>query len=85
MHWSNWSLAVSHRIIMILHTTMTAPEHKSNFKLPKDTPYLTLTGELWGVCCDNFGANQLRYNHIALYLVIISKLSTTGVNTVQPM
>ena len=26
---------------------MTATEHKSDFKLTTDTPYLALTGELW--------------------------------------
>ena len=30
---------------------MTAAENKSQFELTKDTPYLALTGELWGVCC----------------------------------
>ena len=32
---------------------MAAAEYKSDLKLTNDTPYLTLTGELWGVCCDD--------------------------------
>ena len=27
-------------------------EHRLNFKLTKDTPKLTITGNLWGVCCE---------------------------------
>ena len=34
-------------------TAMTAVEHKSDFELTKDTPYLTLAGELWGVYWEN--------------------------------
>ena len=33
----------------------------------KSTPYLALTGELWGVFCENFGENWSRYNVTALY------------------
>ena len=33
---------------------MTATEHKSDFKLTSDTPYLTLMDELWGVYYENF-------------------------------
>ena len=33
---------------------MTATEHKSDFKLPTDTPYHALTDELWGIYYDNF-------------------------------
>ena len=34
----------------------------------KDTPYLTLTGELWGVFCEDLGENWSRFNGTALYL-----------------
>ena len=34
---------------------MTMAEYKSNIRLTKNTPYLTLTGELWGVFYDDFG------------------------------
>ena len=30
---------------------MTEAEYKSDMQLTKDTPHLTLTGELWGVYC----------------------------------
>ena len=38
---------------------MTATEHKSDFKF---------TGELWGVCYENFEENWSRYNGTALYV-----------------
>ena len=34
---------------------MTETEHKPNFEITKDTPCLTLLGELWGVFCEDFG------------------------------
>ena len=34
---------------------MAEIELKSEFELTKGTPYLTLTGELWGVYCEYFG------------------------------
>ena len=49
-------------------TLMTAAKHKSDFKLTTDTPYLALTGELWGVCGEEFWENWLRYNGTALYI-----------------
>ena len=40
---------------------MTVAEHESEFKLIADTPYLAVTGELWGVYYENFGEiNLLR-------------------------
>ena len=36
--------------------------------IKKDTPYLALTGELWGVFCEDFGENWPRYNGTALYV-----------------
>ena len=35
----------------------------------KDTPYLALTGKLWGVFCEHFLENWPRYNGIALYII----------------
>ena len=32
---------------------MAAAEHKSDIELTKGTPYLALTGELCGVCCED--------------------------------
>ena len=45
---------------------MATTEHKSDFKLKTDTPYLALTGELWGVSYENFEENWPRYNGTAL-------------------
>ena len=44
-----------------LHT-----ENESDFEHTKDTPYLTLMSELWGVYCENFQENWPRYNGTAL-------------------
>ena len=48
---------------------MTAVEHKSDFDLTKNTPYLTLMDEVWDICCEDLGENWSRYNGIALYSV----------------
>ena len=42
-------------------------KRKSNFKLKTATPYLSVTGELWGVYYQNFEENWPRYNGTALY------------------
>ena len=47
---------------------MAASEHKSDFELTTDTPYLAHTGELWGVFYENFEENSPRYNGTALYI-----------------
>ena len=47
---------------------MIGAERKSDSKLTTDTPYLTLTGELWGVLCEDSGEDWPRYNGIALYV-----------------
>ena len=49
---------------------MTAWERNSDFKLTKDTPYLALRGELWGVYCEELGENWLCFNGTALYMGI---------------
>ena len=46
---------------------MTGTDLKSDLKLTTDTPYLTLTGELWGVYCEDFVENWPHYNGTALY------------------
>ena len=47
---------------------MTVAEHKSNIRLTKGTPYLALTGELWGVFCEDFEENWPCYS-TALYSI----------------
>ena len=46
---------------------MTAAEQKSDIKLTTDTPYLALTGELRGVCCEDLGKNWASFNGTTLY------------------
>ena len=36
---------------------MTPVEHRSDFELTNDIPYLALTGEAWGVYCEYIGEN----------------------------
>ena len=43
-------------------------EYQSDAGTTKDTPYLALTGELWGVFCEYLRENQPRYNGTALYM-----------------
>ena len=55
-------------ITVITHSTaITVTESASDFRITIDTPYLTLTGKLWGVFCGNFGENWLLCNDTALY------------------
>ena len=49
------------------NTAITVAESESDFKITTDTPYLTLTGELWGVCCEDLGENWQRYRHHETY------------------
>ena len=57
--------AVRHNIAYI--TAVTEVENKSEFETTKVTPYLAVTGELWGVFSTNFGENWQFYNGTALY------------------
>ena len=50
-------------------TAMTVAKHRSDIKLTTYTPYLTLMGELWGVCCMEIGENWLHYKDTTLYCV----------------
>ena len=40
---------------------VTEAEYESELELTKDTPYLALSGELWGVCYEDFGDIWLHY------------------------
>ena len=47
----------------------------------KGTPYLALTGELWGVFCEYLWENVPRYNGTALYFQTLGiKAHTTEVS-----
>ena len=37
--------------------TGTEAEYQSNARSTKDTPYLALTGELWGIVCEYLGGD----------------------------
>ena len=64
--------------IHVYITATTKAEYKSEFEPTKDTPYLVLMGELWGVFCDDFRENLLHYNATALYLLSIKLADWTN-------
>ena len=45
-------------------------KYASEVIFTKDTPYLALTGELWGVFCEDLGENWPRYKGTALCMFI---------------
>ena len=45
---------------------MTAAYRESDLNHTANTPYLVLTGQLWGVCWENIKENLLRYNGTSL-------------------
>ena len=47
----------------------TQAKCQSDVGFTKDTPYLALTGEIWGVFCEYFWENSPRYDGTALYFV----------------
>ena len=55
----------------------TQVEYQSDAGSTKDTPYLTLTGEVWDVFCVFFLENWLRFNGTALYFSAQSVESRT--------
>ena len=53
-------------------------------KLTKVTLYLSLTGELWNVGCEDFGENCPCYNSTALYLCLSPQLiRILGINFIK--
>ena len=55
----------------ILHTSLQwwRKEYKSEIESTKNTPYLTLTGELWCIFCENLGENLPLYNGTTLHSI----------------
>ena len=54
---------------MMSHTALqpvTEAEPESDFNHTKDAPYLALTGELWGVFCEDLREIWPRYGSTAL-------------------
>ena len=52
-----------HYYDLTYNAAMIAAEHKSDFELTKDIPYLTLAGELWGVWCEDWCYNGITFYH----------------------
>ena len=46
-----WCGRIYHNITC--DTAITVAESESDIRITADTPYLALTGELWGVYCDD--------------------------------
>ena len=44
---------------------------RSDIRITRNIPYLALTGELWGVYCEDFCENWPRYNGNAFYIVYV--------------
>ena len=65
-------------------TLWTMAESESDIRITTVTPYLTLTGELLGVFCDDFGENWVRYNSTALYLTKWSGYMISFIKFIEP-
>ena len=48
----------------------TEAEYQSDAGFTNDTPYLALTGELWGIFCEYLWENWLCYSGTALYFQV---------------
>ena len=59
------------------NTTIMVAETESNVRITTDSPNLTITGELWGVYCGDFGKNWPYYimaPHCNLFMLFTSKI-----------
>ena len=56
---------------IVYSTAITEAEYEWDSELTKDTPHLTLMGELWGVSCEYFDKNWLHYNSTVLYICFL--------------
>ena len=61
---------------MSYSTALTEAVYKSEGYIINYTPYLTLTGKVWGVFCEDSVEYWPRYNIAALNLGVIEMLST---------
>ena len=66
-------------------TLVTETEHKSEFVFTTDTPYLALTGELWGVYFEKFGESWPPYKDTALYMCQWIRISIGSGNDLSPV
>ena len=62
-----WPSAKGSRILQSIYhdirqiIAMITAKHESNFKLTRDTTYFTITGELWGVYCEDKSLGKLVF------------------------
>ena len=47
-------------------------ESEWDIRITTDTPYLTLTGKLWGVFCEHLRENWPHYNGTSLYHIVLA-------------
>ena len=84
--WATWENADSQESLKrdpIYHditygTVITVAKSGSDYRITTYTPYLALTGELWVVCCEDFGENRPCFNGTALYLTLYYSEVTWG-------
>ena len=60
--------AIQYNMIQHISIALTETEYELEFEYMKDTQYLALTGELWGVFREDFGENWPGYDGTALYI-----------------
>ena len=66
---------------------MVETKYNLEFELTKYTPYLTLTGEIWDISCEDLKGNLPCYNGTkmtALFMVEASTICNTIIPTATP-
>ena len=58
---------------------------KLNIRLTKDTPYLTLMGELWGVFCEDFGENDRVITAPLCTIIFVISIAVGKYGDVHPV
>ena len=53
---------------MLKNTILRTAVHKSEFQLIKDTRYLAIMDELWGIYCEDLGETSPCYDGTTLYI-----------------
>ena len=96
--WCRWILICSHYIRVSLNTlyilqneiayssssnVVPGTEHRSEFVLTINTPYLAPMGELWGVYCEDLGGKWPYHNCTVLYMRISHSIQLTPIQENQ--
>ena len=79
-----WPGCVCHQVISIhcisyawkTGSFLPRREYQSDVGSAKDTPYLALSGELWGVFCEYFWENWPHYNGTTQYNFMLPKINS---------